>query len=156
MLGTGIVPPNNQGIATRYYNQGNNGENPAKPGAKTEADLDRYTKEAIKKLSNGYVSFAGQRDDGFYADIQSIFDLLSLRNPGKDSQGGFNIHLMALEIPVSELGGDQTGRRRVRHDQPEAGTRPSREQRLGRYPRERRRDLRPLGPGCASGQPALQ
>ena len=107
VLGTGTVPPNNQGIATRYYNQGNKGENPAKPGAKTEADLDRYTKEAIKKLSNGYVSFAGQRDDGFYADIQSIFDLLSLRNPGKDSQGGFNIHLMALEIPVSELGGDQ-------------------------------------------------
>src|SRR5262249_2195897 len=26
---------------------------------------------------------------------------------GKDSQGGFNIHLMALVIPVSELGGDQ-------------------------------------------------
>jgi hypothetical protein len=58
-------------------------------------------------LSRGYVAFAGQRDDGFYGDIQSIFDLLTLRSPGKDSQGGFNIHLIALAIPVSELGGDQ-------------------------------------------------
>ena len=55
---------------------------------------------------NGYVAFAGQRDDGFYADINSIFDLLSLRSPGKDSQGGFNLHLMALNIPIEELGRD--------------------------------------------------
>ena len=31
-LGTGIVPPNNQGNATPFYNQGDNGENPAKDG----------------------------------------------------------------------------------------------------------------------------
>jgi len=106
-LGTGIVPPNNQGIATPYYNQGDNGENPAKDGVATEAELDRYTSQAITNLSNGYIAFAGQRDDGFYADIQAVFDLLQLRSPGKDSQGGFNIHLMSLVIPVSELGGDQ-------------------------------------------------
>ncbi len=107
ILGTGVVPPNNQGNATPYYNQGDNGENPARDGVATEAELDRYTKESITSLSNGYISFAGQRDDGFYADIQSIFDLLQLRNPGKDSQGGFNLHLMALEVPIAELGGDQ-------------------------------------------------
>ena len=122
VLGTGVVPPNNQGNATPFYNQGDNGENRARDGVATEAALDRYTSEAIAELSNGYVAFAGQRDDGFYADIQSIFDLLKLRNPGKDSQGGFNLHLMALEVPVAELGGDQqivgvyatTSRRRVR------------------------------------------
>jgi len=106
-LGTGIVPPNNQGIATPYYNQGNNGENRARDGVATEAELDRYTGEAITNLSRGYTAFAGQRDDGFYSDIQAVFDLLQLRSPGKDSQGGFNIHLMALAIPVSEFGGDQ-------------------------------------------------
>src|ERR1043166_6062988 len=106
VLGTGVVPPNNQGNATPFYNQGDNGENPARQGVTSEAQLDRYTSEAIAQLSNGYVAFAGQRDDGFYADIQSIFDLLKLRSPGKDSQGGFNLHLMALAIPVSELGGD--------------------------------------------------
>ena len=107
LLGTGVVPPNNQGNATPFYNQGNNGENPAREGVATEAELDRYTSEAIAQLSQGYVAFAGQRDDGFYADIQSVFDLLKLRNPGKDSQGGFNLHLMALEVPLAELGGDQ-------------------------------------------------
>src|SRR6185369_11373078 len=107
VLGTGVVPPNNQGNATPFYNQGNDGENRARDGVATEAELDRYTRESIANLSNGYIAFAGQRDDGFYADIQSIFDLLKLRNPGKDSQGGFNLHLMALEVPIAELGGDQ-------------------------------------------------
>ena len=106
-LGTGVVPPNNQGNATPLYNQGDNGENPARDGVATEAELDHYTTQAIKDLGNGYLAFAGQRDDGFYADVQSIFDLLKLRSPGKDSQGGFNIHLMSLSIPVSDLGGDQ-------------------------------------------------
>jgi hypothetical protein len=106
ILGRGIVPPNNQGNATPFYNQSDNGENPAKDGVATEAALDRYTKQAITSLRGGYIAFAGQRDDGFYADIQSVFDLLTLRNPGKDSQGGFNLHLMSLAIPVRELGGD--------------------------------------------------
>src|SRR5262249_44542082 len=68
LLGRGLVPPNNQGIATPYYNQGDNGENPARDGVATEAELDRYTREAITNFSNGYMAFAGQRDDGFYAD----------------------------------------------------------------------------------------
>ncbi|MDP3071740.1 MAG: DUF4331 domain-containing protein [Opitutaceae bacterium] len=122
LLGNGVVPPNNQGNATPFYNQGNNGENPAKDGVATFNALDTYTKEAIIDLAGGYTSFAGQRDDGFYGDIQSIFDLLKLRNPGKDSQGGFNVHMMALEIPLTELGGDRqvagvyatTSRRMVR------------------------------------------
>ena len=107
VLGRGVVPPNNQGNATPFYNRGNNGEQLARDGVATAAQLDKYTRQAIATLSNGYVAFAGQRDDGFYADIQSIFDLLRLRSPGRDSQGGFNLHLMALNIPLSELGDDQ-------------------------------------------------
>jgi hypothetical protein len=106
----GVVPPNNQGNATPFCNQGNNGENPAKDGVSNANDLDRYTRQAIFASDKipGYLAFAGQRDDGFFADVQAVFDLLRLRNPGKDSQGGFNLHLMALRIPVlSELGTDQ-------------------------------------------------
>jgi hypothetical protein len=106
-LGEGVVPPNNQGNATPFYNQADNGENPAKDGVATEAELDRYTRQSIARLDSGYISFAGQRDDGFYADIQAVFDLLKIRTPGKDSQGGFNLHLMALAIPIEEIGGDQ-------------------------------------------------
>ncbi len=106
-LGRGVVPPNNQGNATPFYNQGDNGENPARDGVATVAGLDRYTAQSIAPLRNGYVAFAGQRDDGFFGDIQSIFDLLTLRSPGKDSQGGFNLHLMARAIPVDDIGGDR-------------------------------------------------
>jgi hypothetical protein len=107
VLGTALVPPNNQGHATPFYNDGDNGEKMARKGVATNAELDRYTRQAITNLNGGYVSFAGQRDDGFYADVQSLFDLLKLRKPSKDAQGGFNLHLMELAIPISELGGDQ-------------------------------------------------
>ena len=106
-LGTGVVPPNNQGNATPLYNQGNNGENPAKEGVNSQSALDRYTQQSLASLNLGYLAFAGQRDDGFYADIQAVFDLLTLRSPGKDSQGGFNVHTLVLNIPLSDIGGDQ-------------------------------------------------
>jgi hypothetical protein len=107
VLGRAVVPPNNQGNATPFYNQEDNGENPAKDGVASFDDLDRYTKQSIASLNLGYVSFAGQRDDGFYGDIQAVFDLLRLRSPGTDAQRGFNLHLMALAIPIDELDGDR-------------------------------------------------
>ncbi|MDQ3414220.1 MAG: DUF4331 domain-containing protein [Verrucomicrobiota bacterium] len=108
-LGSGVVPPNNQGIATPLYNVGDNGENVAKPGVATDAELDQYTAMSIQDLGDGYKSFAGQREDGFYADIQAVFDLLNFRTGTSvfDSQAGFNVHTIALQIPVSDLGGDQ-------------------------------------------------
>ncbi len=116
-LGSGVVPPNNQGIATPKYNQYNDGEKPAKEGVAREADLDDYTRQSIAELKYGYRAFAGQRDDGFYADIQGVFDLLQLKiptlgvrngdpNKPSDSQGGFNVHTIVLQIPVKEFGGD--------------------------------------------------
>ncbi len=108
-LGRGIVPPNNQGNATPRYNRADDGEQPARDGVADDNDLDAYTAQSIATLRNGYLAFAGQRDDGFYADIQAVFDLLKLRAPNRavDSQGGFNVHTMVLSIPVEEIGGDQ-------------------------------------------------
>ncbi|MSU51778.1 MAG: DUF4331 domain-containing protein [Opitutaceae bacterium] len=110
VLGTGTVPPNNQGIATPKYNKSNDGNQTAKDGVADEALLDDYTKGGIAALSGGYRSWAGQREDGFYGDINAIFDLLSLKTGAAntfDSQGGYNLHMMVLEIPVSDIGGDQ-------------------------------------------------
>ncbi len=106
-LGSGVVPPNNQGIATPLYNVGNNGENAAKPGVDSDAAVDPYTKMTIQPLSDGFKSFAGQREDGFYADIQAVFDLLNFRTGNNifDSQAGFNTHAIVLEIPLSAIGG---------------------------------------------------
>jgi hypothetical protein len=108
-LGTGIVPPNNQGIATPKYNQGTDGNGPARDGVALDTFLDQYTRQSIANLAFGYQAFAGQRDDGFYADVQAVFDLLRLRGPGQavDSQGGFNVHTMVLNIPLEEIGGDR-------------------------------------------------
>ena len=59
--------------------------------------------------------FAGQRDEGFYSDLGSIFDLLGLRpfNPahlaplpasnGVDATAGYNVHTIAIQIPISLL-----------------------------------------------------
>jgi hypothetical protein len=112
VLGSGLtVPPNNEGDATPFYNQGDSGDNPAQEGVTNSASLDPYTTEAIHLLTNGssiYQVFAGQRDDGFYADVLAVFDLLQLRPPATahDSQKGFNIHAMVLRVPFSEIGGD--------------------------------------------------
>ncbi len=103
-----VVPPNNQGLVTPLYNQGNDGNRPAKEGVASEAALDAYTRSGVLDIRDGYRVFAGQRDDGFYADIQSIFDLdFSFSGPAKpfDSQGGYNVHTIVLNIPLDELKG---------------------------------------------------
>ena len=110
------VPPNNQGIATPKYNVDNDGDNLARPGVDSEAALDSYTQQTVYDLKWGYRVFAGQRDDGFYGDIQGIFDLLQIESPTLgldspnkpfDSQGGYNVHTIVLQIPLEELGGDE-------------------------------------------------
>lgn len=109
-LGDGVVPPNNQGLVTPKYNRNDDGDQPAKGGVDTVAELDDYTWQSIYELKDGHQVFAGQRDDGFYADIQSIFDLdftFGGQNKPFDSQGGFNLHTIVLNIPIDELGGDQ-------------------------------------------------
>jgi Domain of unknown function (DUF4331) len=100
-----MVPPNNQGRVTPFYNRGDNGDKPARGGVARLSQLDGYTRNAIMSLPRNYHAFAGQRDDGFYGDIQSIFDLdfsFDKRAPF-DSQGGFNVHTIVLDIPLSEL-----------------------------------------------------
>lgn len=115
ILGSGgnaglVTPPNNQGRVTPFYNMGDDGDRPAKGGVASAAALDPYTRAAVVQLPRGYQVFAGQRDDGFFADIQSIFDLdfsfgRDRGTPTKpfDSQGGFNVHTIVLNIPLDEL-----------------------------------------------------
>jgi hypothetical protein len=67
----------------------------------------------------GYKEFTGQREDPFYVDVNSIFDLGGLRpfnalhafpqngklavSTGLDSTAGYNIHTTAIQVPISEL-----------------------------------------------------
>jgi hypothetical protein len=70
-----------------------------------------YRSLAAKSVvtKNGISVFAGQRDDAFYADIGSIFDLVAFRKGtgnaggGKDFFAGYAVHAIALQIPIAEL-----------------------------------------------------
>jgi hypothetical protein len=87
--GTGIVPPDNIGPRT------------------TPNYESALAQPAITALPNGGRAFAGQRDEGFYIDVESIFDTLNLASlgatGGTDTTAGFNVHCIALEVPITEL-----------------------------------------------------
>jgi len=67
--------------------------------------------EATIAHKNGVAIFAGQRDDPFFADVGAIFDLVAFRKPGttgnmgggKDFLSGYNVHTIALQIPISQV-----------------------------------------------------
>jgi uncharacterized protein DUF4331 len=73
---------------------------------------------AIRTLSGGAKVFAGQRDDSFFVDLGSIFDLGGLRPfnaahvipgtnaPGIDDLKGLNVQSIALQVPITALTSD--------------------------------------------------
>jgi hypothetical protein len=64
---------------------------------------------AITSLGNGTTVFAGPRADSFFADVGSLFDLLTIRKlPGNAGGGinsfaGYNVHTISLQIPINLL-----------------------------------------------------
>jgi len=74
---------------------------------------------AVHILSDGSKVFAGQRAEGFYVDLGSIFDLLDLRPfqnlqvfakalgftaaPGVNTTKFLNVHSIALQVPISRV-----------------------------------------------------
>jgi hypothetical protein len=80
---------------------------PCNIGNRTTPDYEMLADHTIHKLPNGGRVFAGQRDEGFYVDVASIFDTLNLRSitssGSKDTTAGFNVHSIAIEVPISEV-----------------------------------------------------
>jgi hypothetical protein len=70
---------------------------------------------AVHKLGTGERVFAGQRNEGFFVDLGSIFDLADLRplqnlhliatSPAVavDATATLNVHTIALQIPIKRL-----------------------------------------------------
>jgi hypothetical protein len=71
---------------------------------------------AVQDIPNGGGKvFAGQIDDPFFVDLGSVFDLAGLRpfnslhvlplptEPGVDGVGGFNTHMIAIQVPIEQL-----------------------------------------------------
>lgn len=110
-----VAPPNVGNTVTPGYNDQAGW---AVTQADTFAELDTYTQQAITDGANGEVTFAGPRDDSFFADIPGTFDLLNVRildndgdlgdGFGQDGDGvdgfqGFNVLTYAIQVPVSDL-----------------------------------------------------
>ncbi len=84
-------------------------------GPRSTPNYAAVAAQGVHTLGGGVKSFAGQRDDPFYVDLGSAFDLLGLRPfngahaiplptaAGVDGVGGFNTHSIALQVPISEL-----------------------------------------------------
>ena len=88
---------------------------PDNVGPRTTPNYDSLAAHAVTDLGGGVKVFAGQRDDPFYVDLGSIFDLGGLRpfNPfhliplgaeaGRDALKNYNTHSIAIQVPISQL-----------------------------------------------------
>jgi hypothetical protein len=88
---------------------------PVNIGPRSTPAYDSLAAMAIHDLPGGIKVFAGQRDDPFFVDLGSVFDLAGLRpfNPfhiiplpamdGVDGVGGFNTHTIAIQVPSAQL-----------------------------------------------------
>jgi hypothetical protein len=88
---------------------------PCNVGIRSIPDYPKIGAEAILKLAGGTKVFAGQRREGFYVDLGSIFDLGALRPfqdlhliplpaaPGVNAPSILNIHSIAIQVPIADL-----------------------------------------------------
>src|SRR5207249_2234895 len=84
-------------------------------GPRSTPDYASLADSAVSDLGNGVRTFAGQRGEGFYVDLGSIFDLGALRPfqnlhliplpaaPGVNGTKGFNVHTIALSVPKTDV-----------------------------------------------------
>ena len=144
------------------------------PAGEHRAALDarlrrRSPRRRCTACAGGIKVFAGQRREGFFVDLGSIFDLGDLRPfqnlhlipttaaPGVDSTKDLNVHTIAIQVPKTQLTNDGSsptnrrgcpiGHRRVRVGQPSQVADPGGRQRGG---------SRSVGPGVAARQSAHQ
>ncbi len=88
---------------------------PVNIGPRSTPNYATLAAAAVRSLGGGRKVFAGQRADGFYVDLGSIFDLGTLRPlqsahlistpnaAGRNGVKGFNVHSIALQVPKSDL-----------------------------------------------------
>ena len=88
---------------------------PANVGPRSNPDYAALAATGIHQLSNGGKAYAGPRDDAFFVDLGSIFDLGGLRPfntlhaipletaTGVDGVAGYNTASIVLQVPLSEV-----------------------------------------------------
>jgi hypothetical protein len=80
---------------------------PCNIGSRTTPNYEEaLAQPAIYGLPGGGRVFAGQREEGFYVNVEGVFDTLNLpvtEDGGVDSTAGFNVNTIAIEVPITEL-----------------------------------------------------
>src|SRR5881296_3845838 len=91
---------------------------PVRIGPRSTPNYANLADAAVSSLGSGVKTFAGQRGEGFYVDLGSIFDLGALRPfqnlhliplpamDGKDGTKGYNVHTIAIQVPKTDLSRD--------------------------------------------------
>ncbi|TMF22575.1 MAG: DUF4331 domain-containing protein [Chloroflexi bacterium] len=94
---------------------------PCNVGPRSTPQYASLAQSAVQKLSDSHGKvFAGQRQEGFYVDLGSIFDLGALRPfqnlhlipmaavAGVNGTKHLSVHSIALQVPISDLTRDGT------------------------------------------------
>jgi Domain of unknown function (DUF4331) len=88
---------------------------PCNIGPRSTPNYASLASAAVQTLSSGEKVFAGQRNDPFYVDLGSIFDLADLRpfqnlhlipsaaTKSVDTLSTLNVHTIAIQVPISML-----------------------------------------------------
>jgi hypothetical protein len=93
---------------------------PCNIGPLSTPDYASLASAAVHQLPGGIQVYAGQRAEGFYVDLGSIFDLANLRPfeqlhaqyglnvfsgpaPGVNATAALNVHSIAIQVPISQL-----------------------------------------------------
>src|SRR5213593_243589 len=88
---------------------------PVRIGPRSTPNYPALANAAIQSLAAGVKVFAGQRDEGFFVDLGSIFDLGALRPfqnlhliplpaaSGVNGTKGFNVHTIAISVPKTDV-----------------------------------------------------
>jgi hypothetical protein len=93
---------------------------PVNVGTRSTPNYAALSNQAIHQLPGGRKVFAGQRADAFHVDLGSVFDLGALRPfneahlismpamGGVNSVQSYNVHTIALQVPIAELTRDHS------------------------------------------------
>jgi hypothetical protein len=88
---------------------------PVNIGPRSTPGYESLAASAVSSIGSNRKAFAGQRDDVFFVDLGSVFDLLGLRpfngahtiplagGAGVDAVNGYNVHTIALQLPITDL-----------------------------------------------------
>jgi hypothetical protein len=84
-IGEGLTAPNN--VGKRSFPDG----------------YDVVRQQAVTKLADGTTVYVGPSEDPFAIDVGRIFDLIGVGGKGTDNLAGFNVHSIAIQVPLAQI-----------------------------------------------------